>query len=57
MPDPTEPTTPAPDRRPAPAERDEAPPEKARRPVPGVRHEPEPDGRNVVPAEDGPGTL
>jgi hypothetical protein len=32
-------------------------PETARRPAPGVRHEPEPDGRNIVPREDGPGTL
>ena len=26
-------------------------------PVPGVKHEPEPDAENIMPAEDGPGTL
>lgn len=26
-------------------------------PVPGVKHEPEPDAENIMPADDGPGTL
>lgn len=32
-------------------------PETTRRPVPGVKHEPEPDAGNIMPADDGPGTL
>lgn len=39
-----------------PSERSEAP-ETAREPVPGIEHEPEPDGENIMPAKDRPGTL
>jgi hypothetical protein len=35
----------------------EQPPETRKRPAPGVKHEPEPDGSNVVPTDDEPGTL
>ncbi len=33
------------------------PVEEAEHPVPGIHHEPEPDAENIMPAEDGPGTL
>jgi hypothetical protein len=33
------------------------PPETAREPAPGIEHEPEPDGENIVPVKDRPGTL
>jgi hypothetical protein len=33
------------------------PPETARRPAPGIEHAPEPDGENLIPAKDRPGTL
>jgi hypothetical protein len=33
------------------------PPETARKPAPGIEHEPEPDGENLIPTKDRPGTL
>lgn len=33
------------------------PPETSREPAPGIEHEPEPDGENLIPAKDRPGTL
>lgn len=33
------------------------PPETTRKPAPGIEHEPEPDGENIIPAKDRPGTL
>lgn len=33
------------------------PPETAEHPVPGIKHKPEPDAENLMPVEDGPGTL
>ena len=33
------------------------PPETERHPAPGITHEPEPDAENLIPIEDGPGTL
>lgn len=35
----------------------DVPVEEAEHPVPGIHHEPEPDAENIMPAEDGPGTL
>jgi hypothetical protein len=45
---------PTPGRQPAPAQE---PPETTRRPAPGIEHKPEPDGENLIPAKDRPGTL
>jgi hypothetical protein len=44
---------------PEPAERParKEPPETAREPAPGIRHEPEPNGENIIPTKEGPGTL
>jgi hypothetical protein len=47
----------APEREPAPEPAKKEPPETARRPVPGIEHAPEPDGENLIPAKDRPGTL
>ena len=33
------------------------PAEEAEHPAPGVKHEREPDAENIMPVEDGPGTL
>lgn len=33
------------------------PHETSREPAPGIEHEPEPDGENLIPAKDRPGTL
>jgi hypothetical protein len=33
------------------------PPETVERPVPGIKHEHEADAENIMPVEDGPGTL
>ncbi len=33
------------------------PVEEQEHPVEGVKHKPEPDAENIMPAEDGPGTL
>jgi hypothetical protein len=52
----------------APADKDEQtefedesnehlPPEIAEHPVPGIKHKREPDAENIMPIEDGPGTL
>lgn len=56
------PTGPTPVReRPTPPEPEprepREPPETAREPAPGIEHEPEPDGENLIPAKDRPGTL
>jgi hypothetical protein len=32
-------------------------PEEAKHPVPGIKHKQEPDAENIMPVEDGPGTL
>jgi hypothetical protein len=54
----TPPDTAPPDTAPAePTPPADTSPETARRPVPGVKHEPEPDAGNIMPADDGPGTL
>lgn len=42
---------------PEPGPEREEPPETARRPAPGIEHEPEPDGENLIPVKDRPGTL
>jgi hypothetical protein len=47
----------APEREPAAEPGKKEPPETARRPVPGIEHAPEPDGENLIPAKDRPGTL
>lgn len=47
---------PEPVRRPTEPGRRE-PPETTRKPAPGIEHEPEPDGENLIPAKDRPGTL
>lgn len=49
----------APEREPAaqPEEKEKEPPETARKPAPGIEHAPEPDGENLIPAKDQPGTL
>ena len=31
--------------------------EESQHPVPGIHHEREPDAENIMPVEDGPGTL
>jgi hypothetical protein len=48
---------PSPAPAPAPARTPKDPPETTRRPAPGIEHEPEPDGENLIPAKDRPGTL
>jgi hypothetical protein len=42
---------------PAAVPEEKEPPETARRPAPGIEHAPEPDGENLIPAKDRPGTL
>jgi len=37
------------------ADQDEA--DEAEHPAPGIEHYPEPDGENIMPAEDRPGTF
>ncbi|MBW3631297.1 MAG: hypothetical protein KY464_18690 [Gemmatimonadetes bacterium] len=51
----TGPTAPAPPGGAPPP--DPAPREAPRHPAPGITHEPEPDAENLIPIEDGPGTL
>jgi hypothetical protein len=47
----------APEREPAEEPDEKEPPETARKPAPGIEHAPEPDGENLIPAKDRPGTL
>jgi hypothetical protein len=47
----------APPRDPSAKPKKREPPETARKPAPGIEHAPEPDGENLIPAKDGPGTL
>lgn len=46
-----------PSRDPTRREPTREPPETSREPAPGIEHEPEPDGENLIPAKDRPGTL